>query len=82
MVSSSISPPSGVEVNVPLSDIEKHQQVVSETRCLRLGAMRAEISGRLWYVNQGMTSASFDVLIARMAVIQDKYEQRAVLERW
>lgn len=82
MVSSRFSPLPGGEVTVPLSDIEKRQQAVSDTQLLRLAALRSEISGRLWSVTQGMTSSSFDVLIARMAVIQDKYEQRAVLDRW
>jgi hypothetical protein len=48
---------------------------------LRLGAMRAEISGRLWRVTAGMQSDAYNALIDQMATLQDKYEQRKLLDR-
>ena len=49
---------------------------------LRLGALRAEISGRLWGITAGMQSDAYNALIDQMATLQDKYEQRKLLDRW
>ena len=49
---------------------------------IRLSAMRAEISGRLWRITAGMQSDAYNALIHQMAALQDKYEQRKLLGRW
>ena len=48
----------------------------------RLSAMRAEISARLLRVTAGMGSEAFDALIDQMAIVQDKYEQLRLGDRW
>ena len=48
----------------------------------RLSAMRAEISARLLLVTAGMGSEAFDALIDQMAIVQDKYEQLRLGDRW
>ena len=53
---------------------------LANSRLVRLGAMRADISGRLCRVTQGMPGDVFDALINDMAVLQDKYEQRKLLD--
>ena len=55
---------------------------IGNTQWLRLSAMRAEISGRLWPITAGMPSDAYNALIQQMAALQDKYEQRKLLDRW
>ena len=43
--------------------------------------MRAEITTRLCRVTAGMHSEVVATLIAQMAVLQDKYEQRRLVDR-
>lgn len=43
---------------------------------LRLAAIREDISTRLWPVNQGMSSVSFNELMDQMAVLQFCSERR------
>ena len=43
----------------------------------RLAEIRAEISGRLWPVNAGMSSADFNELMDQMAQLQWNFEWRA-----
>lgn len=47
---------------------------------LRLATIRAEISGRLWSINQGMTSPVFNGLMDQMALLQFNCEQRVMVE--
>ena len=51
-------------------------------RADRLRVMRADISARLCRVTVGMGSEAFDALVDQMAVVQDKYEQRRLFDRW
>ena len=51
-------------------------------RADRLSAMRAEISARLLCVTAGMGSEAVDALIDQMAIVQDKYEQLRLGDRW
>lgn len=51
-------------------------------RAARLSAMRAEISARLLRVTAGMGSEAVDALIDQMAIVQDKYEQLRLADRW
>lgn len=44
---------------------------------VRLAEIRADISARLWPVNAGMTSASFNELMDQMARLQLNFELRA-----
>ena len=44
----------------------------------RLAEIRAEISGRLWPVNAGMSSADFNELMDQMAQLQWNFERRAI----
>ena len=46
----------------------------------RLAEIRAEISSRLWPVNAGMSSASFNELMDQMARLQLNFELRAGTE--
>ena len=56
--------------------------ILGNAQRLRLSAMRAEISGRLWRITAGMQSDAYNALIDQMATLQDKYEQRKLLDRW
>ena len=51
-------------------------------RADRLSAMRAEIRARLVRVTAGMGSEAVDALIDQMAIVQDKYEQLRLADRW
>ena len=51
-------------------------------RAARLSAMREEISARLLRVTAGMGSEAVDALIDQMAIVQDKYEQLRLADRW
>lgn len=44
--------------------------------------MREEISARLLRVTAGMGSEAVDALIDQMAIVQDKYEQLRLADRW
>ena len=44
----------------------------------RVAAIREDISTRLWRVNQGMSSASFNELMDEMALLQFRCERRIV----
>ncbi len=52
----------------------------SSSAQLRLAAIRAEISGRLWSINRGMSSAVFNELMDQMALLQFNCEQRVIVE--
>ena len=54
---------------------------VDSIRLRRLSTIRADITARLRKTNQGMPSEIFDALVAQMAILQEKYEQRTVAER-
>ena len=54
---------------------------LANIRVVRLSAMRTDISARLHCVTRGMPGNVFDALINDMAVLQDKYEQRKLLDR-
>ena len=71
----------GVNVSYSISEREADFRLAT-ARLVRLNTMRAEIGGRLWRVTQGMRVDTFDALVNRMAVVQDKYEQRRLLDRW
>ncbi|CAN5908007.1 hypothetical protein BH11GEM2_BH11GEM2_35010 [soil metagenome] len=45
---------------------------------VRLAEIREDISSRLWNVNQGMSSASFNEVMDQMAVLQFSCERRIV----
>ena len=50
---------------------------LSERAQRRLAEIRAEISSRLWPVNAGMSSESFNELMDQMARLQLNFELRA-----
>lgn len=56
-------------MNVPVSPYDLRCQ-------LRLAAIRADISGRLWRVNAGMESAAYNQLVDQMAQAQFAGERR------
>ena len=57
-----------------------HRPTVEETNRaqLRFEAIRAAISGRLWPVNAGMSSATYNDLIDQMSLLQLNDESREV----
>ena len=50
---------------------------LTERAQLRLAEIRADISSRLWPVNAGMSSATFNELVDQMARLQLNFELRA-----
>ena len=46
----------------------------------RIAAIREDISGRLWSVNQGMCRVSFNELMDNMALLQFNFERRIAEE--
>lgn len=53
---------------------------LSSSAQLRLATIRADISGRLWSINAGMTSSVFNGLMDQMALLQYNCEQRVIVE--
>ena len=51
--------------------------MLSERALVRLAEIRSDISARLWPVNAGMTSESFNELMDQMALLQLNFELRA-----
>ena len=52
----------------------------AERAQVRLREIRADISARLWSINQGMSSPAFNGLIDQMALVQFNGEQNLVAE--
>ena len=65
-----------------MSDRDALKGPATGLRADRLRVMRADISARLCRVTVGMGSEAFDALVDQMAVMQDKYEQRRLFDRW